>query len=248
MSSKQKILIWDIESYPLVVTTWQLFEPRLDYGNIVEDWGLICGAWKWVGEKEVHAVAVNPRKPKDDKNVIHELHKVLSEADVIVAHYGDKFDLPKFNARAIFHGLPPIPPIQTIDTKKVAKKYFGFSSNRLDYLGQYLGLGKKLPTGYGLWLSVLAGNEKALAKMVRYNKQDVKLLEKVYLKLRPFMRNHPNENLHGPMSCCPTCGSKQFQKRGLKYFKTTARQQYQCSNQECRAWFSGDSVATVKFK
>lgn len=241
-----KILLWDIETSPLVVTTWDLWPRSISHKNIQEEWNIITAAWKWYGEKRVHAVAVDPAKPRDDKAVITALHAALSEADVIVAHYGDKFDFPKFKARALFHGLPPLRPVKTIDTKKVASKFFKFTCNRLDYLGRFLGLGQKIDTDYELWQSVMAGDAKALARMVRYNKQDVVLLEEVYERLRPAMDNHPNEALYGDVACCPVCGSQKFIKEGLKYNRTRAMQQYRCKADGCRAWFSGEVVRTVR--
>lgn len=239
-----KILLLDIETRPLIVTSWQLFEPRLGYENIVEDFGLICAAWKWLGEKKVSAVAVDPKKPKDDRDVVVGICAAIREADVVIGHNGDEFDLKKINARAIYHKLQPSPPIPTIDTLKIARKHFGFTANRLDYLGQYLGLGRKKPTGgFGLWLKVLAGDRTALKKMVEYNKGDVLLLEEVYKVFRPYIRNHPNENLHSGMKCCPTCGSKKFTRQGYKYTRTTQRQQYHCS---CGAWFCGETLRRVK--
>jgi hypothetical protein len=227
----------------MLVTSWQLWEPRLDHENIVKESGLICAAWKWLGEKEVRAAWIDPERPDDDRALIGELYDVLSAADVLVAHNGDEFDLVKFRARAIFHGLPPIPPIPTIDTLKIARKEFKFNSNRLDYLGNFLGIGRKIPTSFKLWLKVMAGDPDALETMVRYNKQDVRLLERVYLTLRPYIKNHPNENLFGEVECCPTCGSKHFTRRGFKAQRTTRRQQYQCS--KCGAWFCGKTEKTV---
>lgn len=235
-----KILIWDIETAPMVVTSWQLFKPFLSPDNILKESTILCAAWKWLGDKKVEAVAVDPAFPDADGVVVAKLHALLSAADVLVAHNGDKFDLRKFNARALFYGLPPLPPIQTVDTLKVARQYFALNSNKLSYLGQFLGLGKKLHTDYSLWLKVMNGDKEALAHMVKYNKQDVVLLEKVYLALRPYIRNHPNQNLYGPVECCPTCGSKEFVKRGFKHQRTTRRQQFQCSS--CSSWFCGETI------
>jgi hypothetical protein len=241
-----RCLIWDIETYPLVVTTWGLRPDSISYENIVEEWGLISASWKWLGEKGVHCVAVDPAKPKDDRLVVQTIYEVLEQADVVVAHYGDRFDIRKLKARAIYHGFGPLPNFRTVDTYKIASRVFGFTSNRLDYLGKFLGLGKKLKTSYGLWTSIMQGDAKALARMVRYNKQDVVLLEKVYLKLRPYMTSHPNAGLDSLAACCPICGSGHFTKKGFKYNRTVTRQQYQCQAPGCGAWFCGEAVAKVK--
>ena len=235
-----KIVLWDLETAPLVVTSWGLFKPYLSHDNILEDTSLICAAWKDLEEKVVHSVAINPADPRNDQRVVEELREALGEADVLVGHNGDKFDLKTFNARLIFHGLKPLPPIKTVDTLKVARKNFRFTSNRLDYLGRFLGVGRKLHTDYSLWLDILLrGDEKALAKMVAYNKQDVLLLQKVYNKLKPYMANHPNRRLCDG-EVCPICGVKDsLQKRGFRLTQLSKSQAYQC--QVCGGWSKGRS-------
>jgi len=232
----------------MIVTTWGLYEPHLGHENILQESLVISAAWKWFGEKKVYAASINPHRPKNDRGLITILHKVLSEANVLVAHNGDKFDLRKFNARAIFHGLKPLPRIPTIDTLKVARRCFHFNSNRLDYLGKFLCGEGKIKTEYALWLDVMDGDERALAKMVKYNKMDVVVLEKVYTRLRPYIKNHPNASLYREVICCPVCGSQVFQKRGFLYETTTKRQRYQCSVPECGKWFSGKFVARAEVR
>ena len=242
-----KVLLWDIETAPIQACVWGLFQQDIHHDSIIHDWFVICASYKWLDEKEVHAVSVG-KKFRDDKKVIQALYQVLCEADVIVGHNGDAFDLKKFNARAIFHGLPPIPHKQTVDTLKTARRHFKFTSNRLDYLGQFLGVGKKMDTPKGLWMRALFGDREAIDTMVRYCKQDVLLLEKVYHKLRPHMRNHPNHNLYSPKEekCCPKCGNERLRKSGFKYQMTTMRRQYQCLS--CGGYFCGAQVARVELR
>jgi hypothetical protein len=233
-----KILFWDIETWPMEVVAWGLWEQNISIDMIRKESGVICGAWKWAGAEKVEAVAVDPRKPGDDFPVIKKLHAVLSSADVLVAHNGDQFDVKRFNARAIYHGLRPIPPIPTVDTLKVAKGMFSFNSNKLDYLGQFLKVGKKLSTGgIQLWLKVMAGDRKALKQMIAYNKTDVVVLEAVYEKLRPYMKNHPNHAVYSGIDCCPNCGSKSLRRQGFKRTRASVKQQLQC--QTCGSWCTG---------
>jgi len=133
------------------------------------------------------------------------------------------------------HGLPPLPPVSTIDTYKVAKQKFNFNSNKLDYIGRYLDLGGKMSTPKGLWLKVLVGDPKAIQTMVEYNKRDVTLLENVFLKLRPYIPNHINRELYGAEGC-PRCGSKKTQSRGTYYAQTRTYRRWQCVG-ECKGWF-----------
>ena len=233
-----KIILWDIETAPLVVTSWGLFKPRLSHENIIEGTSLICAAWKEYGKNKVHTVSIDPKDPRNDSTAVKKLRDALAEADVLVAHNGDKFDLRIFNARLAFHGYAPLPPVKTIDTLKVARKYFRFDANRLDYLGEFLGVGRKIPTTYGLWLKILFEKDrKALAQMVEYNAQDVLLLEQVYEKLRPHMTNHPNHRLTDGKGC-PICGTTEApQKRGFRLTRLGRSQAYQCK--KCGGWSSG---------
>ena len=235
-----KIVLWDIETAPMVVTSWGLFKPYLSHDNILEDTSLLCAAWKDLDEDKVYSVAIDPKDPRDDKGVVKVLRNVLAKADVLVGHNGDKFDLKTFNARLAYHDLKPLPPRKTIDTLKVARKHFRFTSNRLDYLGAFLGVGRKLHTDYKLWLDILLhGDEKALSKMVAYNKQDVMLLQRVYKKLRPYMTNHPNQRLCSG-EVCPICGEAgALQKRGFRMTQMSRAQAYQC--QACGGWSKGKS-------
>lgn len=223
----------------MVVTSWDLWRPRLSHENIQQESFVISAAWKWLDEKAVHETHLDPRRPTDDKPVIKELHAVLSGADVLIGHNMDRFDLRKFNARAIKHGLPPLTKKPTVDTLKVARSVFAFNSNRLDYLGKFLCGTGKIPTTYGLWLKVMEGDSKALATMVRYNKADVVLLEQIYKKLLPYIKNHPNLALFSKTGmCCPNCGSTNARRDGYRFNRLTKRQVWQCVS--CYAKFSGE--------
>lgn len=236
-----KILIYDIETSFDVVAVFQLAKnDYIPHTNILKERYIICACWKWLGEKEVHSVSVldDPKRyakdPHDDLYVVKTLHNLMSEADVVVAHNGDQFDYKYIQTRALYHGLEPTPPVTTIDTYKVAKQRFMFNSNRLDYLGKFLGFGGKKSTPSGLWLDVLRGDKKAVKVMVEYNKRDVTLLESIFKKLQPYMPNHINRELFGSTGC-PRCGSKHIQSRGVHRAITKIYQRFQC--QKCSGWF-----------
>jgi len=179
-------------------------------------------------------------KPGSENDLLlaTELWKLLDEADVVIAHNGDQFDIKKTNARFAFYNLPPPSPYKTIDTLKVARRYFNFTSNKLDDLGNYLGYGRKLVhTGFNLWKGCMTGDPKAWKKMIDYNKRDVVLLEKIYLHFRPWIQNHPNTAILSDKSGCPNCSSTQIQKRGLGITKSGTYQRLQCMS--CKAWSHG---------
>ena len=157
-------------------------------------------------------------------------------AEGFAMHNCDKFDIRKSNAKFIEYGFKPPATYKTVDTLKIARRYFRFDSNKLDSLGEYLGLGRKVKTGgFDLWDRCIQGEEKALRLMEKYNKKDVELLENVYLKLRPWMTNHPNLNLISETRHnCPICESSKVQRRGFSYSRVNKYQRWQCL--ECGGW------------
>lgn len=239
-----KIILYDIETSPLLVTSWQLRKPYLSHENIERDANILTAAWKELDLPGVAALCVDPTNPTSDAALLSDLRDALEDADVLIGHNSDRFDLPWINTRLVFHGLPPLPQIKTVDTLKIARSRFRFSSNRLDYLGQYLGVGRKIKTEYDLWKQVLAGDAQALTKMVRYNKQDVLLLEKVYKRLRPFATTHPNLRLMDASSItkCPRCGVGDLEGRGQRYTQKGVYQRYHCLNRACGAWSHGERI------
>lgn len=242
----KKILIYDIETSPSLGYYFELYKE----GNIVWDeksWYMLSFAWKWFGEDKTHVLALPDFKtykkdPENDKELCKELWALFDEADVIIAHNGNSFDQKKSNARFIYHGFTPPSPYKEIDTKLVAKKYFRFDSNKLTDLGKYLKCGQKVETGgFSLWKRCMAGDMDAWKSMVKYNKQDVVLLEQIYLRLRPWMTQHPNMNIvMGTMTNCPNCESPKIHKRGYMFTRLSKRQRYQCN--DCHAWSSGETI------
>ena len=228
-----KTLLFDIETAPNLAWVWGKWEQ-----NVIEfekEFHILCFAYKWLGEKtEVRAIT----KREDDKKIVKELWDLFNEADVIIAHNGAQFDIKKVNTRFAFHGLKPPAPYKTIDTKKVAKKYFGFNSNSMNDLGVYLGLGQKVDTGgFKLWKGCMSNDKNSWQLMKQYNKHDVDLLEKVYLFFRPWIGNHPTVGMYTEGSRCAHCGSQRLQKRGQVRNKTTAYQNIWCK--DCEGWNRG---------
>lgn len=212
-----KVLLFDVETFANVIEAWGIWE--VNAIRVVKEWELASFAYKWLGEKDIKVVTREGQKT--DKQLCVELHKVLSQADVVIAHNGDSFDNKKVRTRMLFHGLEPTAPYKQIDTKKLAKARFAFTSNSLDALGQFLGVGRKEKTGgYELWKECLAGKKSAWVKMAKYNKQDVALLERVYLKLLPWS---PSINLtyEGRPEACPKCGSEKLRSKGVRSGKRT---------------------------
>lgn len=231
-----KILILDIETAPIKGYVFSLWKDSVNLDKLLADWYIICWSAKWLFGREVlgDCLTSEEAKAQDDRRIVMSLAKLLNEADIVITHNGKKFDLLKINARMLIHRLPPVKPYQNIDTLEVAKKQFGFTSNKLDYLAKILGVDTKLETNFQLWSDCVDGKPEALEYMFKYNNWDVECLEAVYLRLRPWIRNHPNLNLYYECDepICPNCGSKHLTPEGFYYTSVNKYQVFRC---ECGA-------------
>lgn len=227
--------------------TWGYYEQTLL--KILAQSQIICVAWKWLDEPTTHVRALSDYKgyragKLDDRLLVAQIWKLLDEADVVTAHNGDKFDIPKMNSRFVFHEMKPPSFYKTVDTRKVAYKNFRFDANSLNELAQYFGFGKKEDTGgFKLWTDCMAGDLRAWAKMRKYNRQDVVLLEKIYLRLRPYMSDHPNLNVIAGKTglSCHICESESVIRRGFAITRAGRKARYQCNG--CGTWSSGPCVS-----
>jgi len=228
-----KILLWDLENSPLEGYSWDSYEANV---FVEKDWYMMSFAAKWLGSSKVICKALPDyssykKDKRDDKALVLDIHKLINEADILIAHNGDKFDIRKFNARCLIHGIEPPDSYKTIDTLKEARKHFKMTSNKLDELGRSLNVGRKMVhTGFDLWRRCMDGDKKAWQIMKKYNIQDVLLLERVYKKLRPWMKNTPNLNLWSRENGCRNCGSNNLRKRGFEYTVSAEVQIWHCKD------------------
>lgn len=232
--SKAKVLFLDVETSPMLAHVWQrYFQHGGQVVSVEKEWELLSFAMKWHGKSSTLCFS---RRRWSEEQLLRMASFQINRADVVVAHNGDEFDLKKIRARMAFYGMNPLKQLSTVDTKKVAKRYFAFTSNSLNDLGQYLGCGKKAETGgFGLWKACMADDKKAWKKMETYNMQDVVLLEKVYDKLLPYMERHPHIAKIQGSNGCPKCGSSSCRKEGIRGSAGGLRQQWQC--RRCNGWF-----------
>jgi hypothetical protein len=252
-----RILEIDIETAPAKAWVWGIYDQNPSYDQmLIDEWYVLCWSAKWLNSSKMYSSALPDFKaeykknPKNDFFVLREMWDLLNEADIVIAHNGDKFDIRKLQARFVYHGMEPYAPFKSIDTLKVARKHFKFTSNRLDHLGIFLGLGRKESTGgFKLWKDICENQcPKAWKKMISYNKQDVLLLEKVYIKLRPWMSNHPNLAVMSEAKelTCPQCMGTKFHSRGFDYGASKKRRRYKCvSTEGCGGWAYGKAEPTV---
>ena len=233
-----KILIIDIETRPALAYVWRTFKENVGYEQVVEPGGIICFAAKWLGDPETYFYS---NWTHSHHEMIAAAHALIEEADAVVTYNGDKFDLPKLQGEFILDGLKPPSPVTSIDVVKTIRK-LGFLMNRLAFIGPLLRVGEKVKhEGFELWAKVLDGDVKAREKMRKYNIQDVVLLEKLYVKVRPYIKNHPH--LGEEARQCGACGSNNVHSRGYRRTKSFKIQRLQC--QKCGSWQDGKREKVV---
>lgn len=198
-----RILVLDIETAPMIAYLWGMWQELRSIGSIENDWYIMSYAYRWLGNDTVHGKALHgcsrygqyKAGTEDDRELIEDLWKLFNEADIIIAHNGDRFDIKKIKARMLTHIMKPPAPFRTVDTLKICKREFGLTSNKLDYIHKLL-FGKeqgKVDTGgMDLWIRCLKGDLDAWDHMLEYNKRDIVILEDVYLRIRAWDRSHPN--------------------------------------------------------
>lgn len=166
---------------------------------------------------------------------IEQVWKLLDDADAVVHYNGSKFDIPVLHKEFLLRGLGPPSHFHQIDLLKTVRKQFKFESNKLDYVCQRLGLGAKTQhKGMSLWYGCMEGNKASWRIMERYNKQDVRLLRKLYRKLLPWIHNHPNVGMwvdDPKKPTCSNCGSTNVVSKGTQYnSKAASYQRWSCNS------------------
>lgn len=227
-----KTLLIDIETSPIIGAVWRPWKTDLLW--IEEDWKMLMVCYKWLGDKKTHTLT---GRCLTEGEIAEDINNLFDEADIVVGHNGDKFDIKKIQAKVLEFGHPIPSPFKSVDTLKAARNHFGFTSNRLDDLCQKLGLGEKLDTGgKELWKRVREGDEKAWKHMEKYCRRDVDLLEKLYLTLRPWMPRHPNMAVYAEnhVPTCAHCGSTKVTLWDTAYYTNSSKyMKFQC---ECGGW------------
>jgi hypothetical protein len=211
-----KILLLDIETLP---GEYYAFDPKVDYlspDKQIKDWSIACWCAKWLFSPEILGERVTAQEAydRDDRRILGGAWKLMNEAHIIVTQNGIAFDVKKLYSKFVENKFAPPADFKNVDTLKTAKEVFGWSYNRLDELGQKLGIGKKIKMTFEDWKMCLTNDKSAeeyLDKMMEYCKRDVApLLEDVYLAMLPYMKSHPNMNVftNHDGDVCPKCESQ----------------------------------------
>jgi predicted PolB exonuclease-like 3'-5' exonuclease len=211
-----KRLFFDIETSPNIGWFWSAsWKTSIGTHQITKERRVICVSYKWEHEKKVHHLVWD--KDKDDKQLLEDFSKIIAQADEVIAHNGDRFDIPWLRTRCIMHGIPFPTYIKSLDTLKKVKSMFNFQSNRLDYVAEALGLGNKINIEPEVWQRVVfnavgdSGYKAAIQEMLEYCDYDVVLLEDVFHKIQSYIKpvSHVGIAQGKERHTCPMCGSEE---------------------------------------
>ncbi len=239
-----RLLFYDIEVAFMLSALWQL-----DAGYVNPDMleqpekFLLSWSAKWSDETKVRSQVVTPTEAKaeDDSRIVDGLAKLVRQADYVVAHNGNKFDLKRLNTRVLLNGSQPLGSVQTIDTLLIARQSFDFASNRLNFIAKLLDIGEKHSTSLDLWRRCIRGEGKALKQMQEYNKQDVILLEHVFHAMRPYAKKIPRliDAAEWRQENCPYCGSADRKPGENPYHRTGVNTYPKWRCEECKREYRG---------
>jgi hypothetical protein len=231
--SKPRILVVDIETMAAKGWFWKMFDENIGVDQVESPPRMLCWGAKFIGEPAIY----QGDERKGRKAMLARLVNLVEEADAVVSYNGDKFDIPKINGELMVEGMGPLPPLTSIDLIKTVRK-LGLLSNRLEFVAIVAKIGRKIKNaGFRLWRGCDEGDEKSWYKMLRYNAGDIRLTERLYRRLRPFVRNHPYLGNQAERDSCPRCSSTRSQARGLRRTKAFLIQRLQCLG--CGGWFDG---------
>lgn len=189
----KKVLIYDIETSYVMARIWRAGRDiTVNHDQVCGDFlegrsRIICVAYKWAHEKQTHIMHSGLRFEKEAQ-LIERFDKIVGEADVVLAHNGDHFDMKHFNTGRLLHGLPPVMWPTSEDTLKILRKNFNLPSNRLDYVAKRLiGKGKDV-ISFEDWVKVIELRDKAAReKMFKYCKRDVVALDAIAKIIMPYV-------------------------------------------------------------
>lgn len=235
-----KILFIDIETAPKLAYVYQFFKTNISPKQVLSHGYIISFAAIWNDDADKH-VMYQETRTEDDSKLVKAMIKLLDEADFVVGHNAEMFDMATINARALVLGLKPPSPYKVIDTLRAAKRYFKFESNSLEYISGVLNIKhKKLShnkfPGYELFIQCMKGNDAAFVENKRYNIWDTLTVRDVYHEMRPWIRNHPSMTVgdESEGNKCPKCGSVHITRRGYAYTNVGKYQRFVC--RDCGGW------------
>lgn len=229
-----KITLLDIETLPMKAYVWSMWDQNVSVSQVIQPTIMLSWAAKTLFGSHMQSDVLTPEEAvlATDERISASLWDVMNGSDIVIGHNINGFDIKKMNTRFLMNGFPPPKPSSVIDTLEVAKKMFGFDSNKQEFLAMMLLDDHKIKTDFELWAACDHGEQDALNKMSTYNKYDVTLLEEIYLAIRPWIKGHPNLGLYTDelQQVCNNCGSINVVEDGFYYTPANKFVSYRCEN------------------
>jgi len=214
------VLFFDIETAILEGVMFDVWKTNIPPSNLMKDWYMLSYSYSWGVDGEAHSIGLDSFDPwkngdfEDDSALLESLWELLDQADYVVAHNGERFDVPKMNTRFLAAGMMPPSPYQIVDTLKVVKRKFKLVYNNLKFVAEFLGCEAKADGGgVEVWKGCRRGDDASMQHMVKYGKQDVVVLQQVYDKIKAWIPSHPNFGVvTSTANVCAVCGSENLEK------------------------------------
>ena len=258
----KRVLILDVEMSKCIYYTFPSHRPvKLNPKDKIQGQFMLTAAWKWWGEDEVHLASVLDDKrrfkkdPTDDFYVVSSLCDAVKEADIVVGHNSDAFDIKHLAFLAYKHDLEPLPVTHSIDTLKQARKRFKNDSLSMDAIVKARGLTYKTDVlnKNKVWNDATSGDPEAIKIIGEYNIDDVNVQEEMFEDMLPWMVNIPSLHLVDGKEengrVCAKCGEKHnLIQRGVWYNKARNAKYHRFSCNTCGSWGIDKSVNLLSKK
>ncbi|MDF2700007.1 MAG: polC [Haloplasmataceae bacterium] len=187
-----KYVVYDIETTGLDPNSSEIIEIgaiKIKDDNIIEEFSKLIKPTLLINEFITNLTGITNElvsKAQNEKVVLQEFNEFLKEAEIILGHNIDEFDIPFINRRLEIHGLDKIEK-KTIDTLKLARNsisYKKIQNFKLDTLSEFFGI-------------ISYGSHRAI--------YDAKKSWEVYKKLK---------NYNDDVEKCPKCGNPLREVKG----------------------------------
>lgn len=243
MTNTPRALLFDIETKPCKFWAWHTGKQYLNHDQIVDGqkFDIITICYKWSDSSKIYSLTWD--RNQNSSKMIEAFSAIVSQADLVIGHNCDKFDMKQINTQRLINNQTPIDWPVSDDTLKQFRKHFALPSYRLDYIAKLLVGAGKDRMQFQDWIDIVDRKSKpALDKMVKYCKKDVLLLDKIYKKLIPFLKPKIHVGLYqgNDKSSCPRCGHTLSQSQGVRITACAAYQRRRCK--KCGYSFKGKSV------
>ena len=220
---RNRILVLDVERLDGITTQhwWDrgdLQKRYIHHETVIREPRTTIVCAKWYDQPDVIRLAEWDKGGRPA--FLRRVHRLMSQADIIVGHNLDGADVPWLEGDLYFPrighkhkpSLAVLPPFKTVDTLKVAKRFkSGLAFKSLNALCQILGIPAKTDVyDREAMERAVAGSVPDRERLVDYCAGDVIATQGLYDWLRPHIKNHPALFVDGKdkLRTCNRCGSE----------------------------------------